>query len=320
MDLDSFDLQILSCLDIDARQSYLDIGKKINRSKQFVSYRVQKLIEDKIIVRFITDINLRKMGYTIFNIFLQLQKLSDKDEEKIFSFLNNSKHVGFCFKTLGNWDLFLSVKSESVQDFYSFLGDFHNFFSKYIKKESVNLEMDSFSTNLRFLNNNPHKCADLALISSTYPERRKLGVGEEAIINCLREDPLISYSDLSIKVKKSNDTLKKSIKKLSDEKIINHARAIISTEILGFERYLFLIELSYIANKQKEIILSYLRKQRNIDYIIECIGSWNIICNVYSKNTRELVEIINSFKNEFSSISSIEFLRIIQFEKEVFKL
>ena len=71
--IDKWDLKILSLLTHDARSSSSKIGRRIGRSKQFVSYRIEKLKEFKIIHGYCTDINFRALGYTLFDIFFRLK-------------------------------------------------------------------------------------------------------------------------------------------------------------------------------------------------------------------------------------------------------
>ena len=55
--LDVKDLRILAELEINARQSNNQIGKKVKLSKEVVKYRIDRLIETGVIVRFHTVIN-----------------------------------------------------------------------------------------------------------------------------------------------------------------------------------------------------------------------------------------------------------------------
>jgi DNA-binding Lrp family transcriptional regulator len=320
MEIDTYDLRILNQLDINARQSYSEIGKRINRSKQFVGHRIKKLEDKGIIKGYVTDIALREMGYMVFSIFLQLQKLDESNEKKIVEYLKKSDHVGFCLRALGNWDFFISAKAFEINDFYKFLADLHRCCAGLIKRESINLEIGGASTNLRFIGKDK---GSSEYISTNYPstERREIDDIEKQVILKLRGNAMISYLELAKHIGKSYETLIRIIKKLRDKKMIKRNRAIIDTEKLGYERYLFLIELHFLNNAKMQEILNYAKGHQNIDYIIECIGSWNLICNVYSKNIYELTQIIGEFKKKFGdSINSIEFLRIISNEKESFNL
>jgi len=52
--LDLKDRKILYQLDIDSRQSFRSIGRKVGLSKDIVATRVKKLQEKGIIIRFMT--------------------------------------------------------------------------------------------------------------------------------------------------------------------------------------------------------------------------------------------------------------------------
>ena len=319
MDIDGFDLEILNQLDIDARQSYSQIGKHINRSKQFVGHRIKNLLEKRIIEGYNLDVDTRRMGYIIFSIFLQFKSVNQEKEKKIIDYLRKSKYVGFCLKTIGNWDLFISVRTEGVNDFYKFLGEFHKFCTNSIKKESINLEVKGISTNLKFLTKQK-KSSAYKSVNAIVMGKEEFSELEKKVFNKLREKPLMPYLELSSQCGKSYETIKKVINELKERKIIKRTRAIIDMEKLDYTRYLFLIELHFLSDKQMEEIVNYLTAHPNVNYTMECIGSWNLVCNVYSRDIYELVGIINELKNRFAEIQSIEFLRVIKNEKETFSL
>lgn len=315
--LDLSDLRILSQVEIDAKQSYSEIGKKIKRSKQFVKYRLERLENSGIIKKYIADTAVREAGYTLFNILLQFQKTSREKEARIMNYLKKSKDIGYVLCTLGNWDIFLSVKAREITDFYNFLRELHKVCSDSIKKEVVNLETRGTNTNLKFIAND--KEPKYISINTTSSKKDDLNEFERKIFEKIRENPLASCLDISLELKKSYNTISKKISELKKRGVLKRVRAIVDTEKLGYERYLFLMELRFLSKEGTENLLRYLTNHKNIDYVIECIGSWSMICNVYSKNNQELLETINQIKENFGkNISSIEFLRVIENEKETF--
>ena len=61
--LDLKDRKILYELDIDSRQSFSKLSKKVGLHKDVVAYRVKKLQEREIIKNFYTELNGYKLGY-----------------------------------------------------------------------------------------------------------------------------------------------------------------------------------------------------------------------------------------------------------------
>lgn len=320
MEIDSFDLKILNELDCDARQSYSEVGKKIRRSKQFVANRIKLLEQKKIIEEYVLDSNLRATGYSLFSVFVQFQKIDKLKEMRILNYLNKSKYVGYSLKTIGNWDLFISIKAKNVTDFYNFLGGFHRQFKGLIKKESINLEVRGIDTNLKFLNES-RRGTSYCFVNNPADQVLEFNDIERQIIWHLRTSPLLSYLELSEKIGKTYSTVKKIVQNLKEKNIIKRTKAKINAEKLGYNRYLFLIDLHYLGNEKTANLLNYLKQHKDISYIIECVGSWNLICNVYSKTFEDLVSIRDDLSEKFSDlISSVEILNVIKNERELFEL
>jgi len=63
------DRKILYELDLNSRQSFQKIGKKVRLSKESVFYRIKKLEEEGIIQRYSTMVDVGKLGYTNFRFF-----------------------------------------------------------------------------------------------------------------------------------------------------------------------------------------------------------------------------------------------------------
>ena len=86
--IDAKDIKILAELDKNARQSNIQIGKKVKLGKDVVKYRINKMIEQRTILRFHTVINYFKLGIIKFKLYLRLtnasnQKLYKEDEGEL---------------------------------------------------------------------------------------------------------------------------------------------------------------------------------------------------------------------------------------------
>ena len=71
--LDLKDRKILYNLDLDSRQSFRAIGKKVGLSKDVVAYRVKRLQENGIITKFRAGINCFKLGVTPIKFYFTYQ-------------------------------------------------------------------------------------------------------------------------------------------------------------------------------------------------------------------------------------------------------
>ena len=90
---DTKDTKILAELDRNARQSNNQIGKKVGLSKEVVKYRVDKMIENKIIIRFHTVINYFKLGIVKFKLYLRFVNANKEKLEEIGNYLQQRQQM-----------------------------------------------------------------------------------------------------------------------------------------------------------------------------------------------------------------------------------
>ena len=67
--LDLKDRKILYVLDLDSRQSFRSIGRKVGLSKDIVTNRVKKLQEKGIIKRFFTYYDILQLGLNFLRFY-----------------------------------------------------------------------------------------------------------------------------------------------------------------------------------------------------------------------------------------------------------
>ena len=74
--IDLKDRKILYELDLDARQSLTQIGKKVGLKKDVISYRIKRMQDEGVIKNFWTAINTFKLGYQVYRIYINFQYVS----------------------------------------------------------------------------------------------------------------------------------------------------------------------------------------------------------------------------------------------------
>ena len=118
--LDLKDKKIINELFIDSRQSFRSIGRKVGLSKDIVLSRVNKLIELGIIERFYTEINLFKLGYLSFRLYITFQNTTPEIKEEIIDSFTDCKYSILVASIKGEYDLVTFVLFKSLDYFFSF--------------------------------------------------------------------------------------------------------------------------------------------------------------------------------------------------------
>jgi Lrp/AsnC family transcriptional regulator for asnA, asnC and gidA len=116
--LDEIDKSIIQELQIDARQSYLSLGKKIGASEGTIRNRV-KLALKRDVIKLRAEINPAKIGFD-FSCVIGLEIAIDKLHEAE-SVLSEIPNVYFLAASTGAFDLIAILIFSSTAEFDSFM-------------------------------------------------------------------------------------------------------------------------------------------------------------------------------------------------------
>jgi len=114
--LDETDLKILKILSENARTKLIDIAIKTGISSEFALYRIKKLRTEKIILGNRIQFNTSMLGYFHTLIFINFRNLSEKNKEKIKSFVKNSKNINSLIFNLQKPNCMISFLYKSVKE------------------------------------------------------------------------------------------------------------------------------------------------------------------------------------------------------------
>lgn len=96
--LDQQDKKLLHALSEDASQTYVELVTKTKLTPDTVHYRLPKLIDKGIIIKFFPELNLPKLGYTEYFCTLQLRNISETTITTIKQTLRTHQNITFAFK------------------------------------------------------------------------------------------------------------------------------------------------------------------------------------------------------------------------------
>ena len=117
--LDLKDRKILYHLDLDSRQSFAQLGRKVGLHKDVVAYRVKKLLERGVIRNFCAYINDSKLGYHHIRLYITFQFITPEIKSEIINYFVNNDYLEFVHTTEGHYDLVLIVSTKNICKIFS---------------------------------------------------------------------------------------------------------------------------------------------------------------------------------------------------------
>ncbi len=290
------DKKILYELDLDARQSFQEIGKKVGLSKEVVNYRIKKMEESGIIKGYYTLINMSKLG-NICNRFVFKFRNTDKNKETeiINYFVKNPKYWwvdscdGFRDMGVGSWEKDLSDcykrREELLNKYKTFLEDFEqSFYTQfYIYKRTYLSTLKTKETKpILYISNRIYKIDNI----------------DEKILLTIAGNARMSTIDIANKINVTPIVVKYRLKKLKSEHIIEGFRPIIDLSKIGY--YWYKIEFNLKDYTKKKEMLDFFSIHPNIIYAYETTAQSDLEVELETSSYEEFRKILDEIKSKFS--------------------
>lgn len=310
MELDKKDREILYQLDLNSRQPDSEIAKKVRLNKNTVWYRINRLVENKVIIKFVTLINPVKFGKSIFKLYVRLQDVTDDTWNEIKDYLISHKQVFWLTRNEGNWDIITAVWAKTPFDFYEFYSDFSTKFNKFILEKQVTnqIEVPFFSRSYLTEKEGEIKCMWGGEVSE-----EKIDDINIKILENLSTNSRIPSTELANKLKTTARVVSYRIKELIKRKIILAFSIEVNQAAIDYDYYKVILYLKNLTKQKEHSFIEYCKEQGNVLYYIKTLGPWELELELEVKNHKELNKIMNSIRKEFGDIiKSYEPLLIVE--------
>ena len=297
--VDEKDRQILSELDKNARQADSEIAKKVRLSKQVVNLRIKNLVNRGIITDFYTIVNTGNLGLNTYYIFLQLENINREEEKKLIHRISSLDYVGWLVSGIGKWDIILNVNVNSVFTLEKYLNHIISLCGKSLHEYMFTTLISAEHLGYRFLPKSP-------FIDSAYQGEKqgifKIDLTDEKILRVLANNSRLAITEISEKTKLPLHVVNYHIKNLIKKGIIETFRPKINVNLLGYEWHLLLIQFQNINEERKKEFIDYCRSNKNVYYITNTIGNYNLMLDIHVKNVNEFKDVLAEFKDKFSDV------------------
>src|SRR3989344_3135248 len=132
--LDLKDRKMLYELDTNSRQSFHEIAKKVGLSKDSIIYRINKLQEEGIIKQFHTIIDVGKLGFISFRLYLKLRNTTPEKQSEIIEFLKQQKIITWLVSIEGEYDLGVWILTKTIKEINQLWKELLRKYTNYIAK------------------------------------------------------------------------------------------------------------------------------------------------------------------------------------------
>ncbi|MBI2045748.1 Lrp/AsnC family transcriptional regulator [Candidatus Pacearchaeota archaeon] len=291
------DRRILFELEQDSRQSLQQIAKKVSLKKETVFHRIKNLEKKGIIKKYITEIDVYKLGYQFYPLLIKYQNTTPKIEEEIYIFLRKHKNMAWLTKCEGGWDINLTLIANNNLEVNKFLEEFLLRYSKYISDKHlfITTEIHYFKRNFE-LNRNTHG----TISTGGYGE---INVDELdfKLLKILANDARKQLIDIGRELKTSAKNIAYRIKKLEKQKVIQGSRILVDFSRIGYKFHKVWFSLQDIDSTNFKKLIYYFQNHPKIIWATKTIGFYDLSIEMEVRDIEEFRTILDEIKLKFST-------------------
>jgi len=298
VDIDLKDRKILYELDLDARQSLTQIGKKVGLKKDIVSYRIHRMQDEGIIKNFWTAINTFKLGYQVYRIYINFQYVSLQIKERIISHFVTHRNVWAVISLKAEVDFDVVVWVKDIYEFYTFWDKTLDEFEDYFAKVTISLYVEAFNYKKSFLLPGHPDKEDRLLYRTTYGGKPvEIDKVDYGLLNELAVNARVPLIDLAEKLGISSQAVNYRVNNLMKHGVINAFRVNVDLAKLGLQHYK--LEIYLKDHKQRRAIWQYLREKPYCDTLNVAIGWSDLEFEIIVENVQQLGDIMEEIDATF---------------------
>ncbi|UCF49540.1 MAG: Lrp/AsnC family transcriptional regulator [Thermoplasmatales archaeon] len=297
--LDLKDRKILYELDIDCRQSFRSIGRKVGLSKDVVASRVKKLEKEGYILYYFTSIDSSRLGYTSFRFYINFKNTTKEIEEEIIDYFVKNKYVWIVQSLKGKYDLVVCIWIKETIDFYKFwektLQKYHQYFEKQVF--SVYFQHYTFKINQNLFSDakfNPDKRRYEIIGGGKVVNTDEI---DKKILQNLANNARMPTIDIAKNLGLSATTVKNRMDRLTRIGVIQGFRYVGNFLKYGYKMYK--TDINLIDYSKKQPIIDYILKNPHLLVISKTAGYADLELDFVVKDEAELHSILDDLVNKF---------------------
>ena len=314
MRLDKTDKKILFELEKNSRITASSLAKKVKKSKEAVSYRINRLKENEILRSCTAIVDMSKLGYFTFRIYIKWQNITLAEKREFYKQIGKNNNVWTTTELHGKWDfaIFLGIKrDEYIEKFHKIWNDILQKYKAKIAESKIAIYAPIYNFNKRFFWDDKSQIIERISGEGKVIEYNNL---DEKIVTTFALDVRQSLSKVANECNTSIETVRRRIIELEKKKVIVGYKIDLDLGKLGYQGYRVDFSLNN-TNKNNELF-EYLKQHKYFYQINKSIGGADFETEIVVKDLVQLLEILEDLMVRFKDhIRSYEYMGYTNFPK-----
>ena len=312
--LDKTDKKILFELEKNSRIAASSLAKKVKKSKEAVSYRINRLKENEILRSCTAIVDMSKLGYFTFRIYIKWQNITLAEKKEFYKQIGENNNVWTTTELHGKWDfaIFLGIKrDEYIEKFHKIWNNILKKYKAQIAESKIAIYAPIYNFNKRFFWDDKSQIIERISGEGKIIEYDNL---DEEIVTTFALDVRQSLSKVASKCNTSIETVRRRIIELEKKKVIVGYKIDLDLGKLGYQGYR--VDFSLNNTDKNNELFEYLKQNKYFYQINKSIGGADFETEIVVKDLVQLLEILEDVMIRFKDyVRSYEYIGYTNFPK-----
>ena len=285
--------KILQALARDGRISGADLARQLRLSRDAVSYRINKLAEEGVLLAVVPIIDLQKFNQTVFHAFFLLDEKAHSRHTSFTDCLISHKNTVSVMQYTDTWDLEWVFVAPDLLSCDSLLQQVTNQYADVLLEKEVLAEVRKYIH--RQLPGQEHAQKTAKAPGSVLLDKKDLALLQE-----LGHEARQSSYALAKKLRVSPDTVLYRTRKLMDRGIIKGFTGVYSLAKLGYAWYTYAIRFDRFTSSDEARFAECVQQNPNILCAAKVFGKWDVLLTLVAENPQQYHALVKKIKNAFA--------------------
>ncbi len=296
--LDKIDYRLLWHLDNNARLPVAELARHIGVSRQTCDYRLEKLLQEKVLLGFIASVDIHRIGYLSYRVYYRFRSIGAEKRNEIFEHLILHPNTLWVVTTAGEWDMEVVFVARNFVHFNNLLKEFHVKFGHAFARSNISMSPVSYHFKRDYLIG-----AQRAQFSPTFygfePRVESWDETDFLILDGLSKNCRCTNDELAEKIGVAPQTLRIRLQKLEAEHVIPSYRILIDLPKISRSYFKLMLAFESISEKDEKRIYNLCAERNFVIYLTEVLGDWQMELEVETSGREEVQTLLDDVRSAF---------------------
>lgn len=293
--LDALDRKILFELDRNSRMTYSDIGKRVRAKKETVKYRMQQMIERKVIEGFYAVIDYSKLGFLVFRVYLTLEDISPEKREALLQYFLKNPNIWILYRTTGAYHFTFSIWVRDPWEYEKFWYDLIERYGSYIADYHVALVSRYTEFSRNYLVEGKDDKEQYTVLQRQ--KKEELDEIDLKLLQLLSRNARASLVEMAREIGTSTVTCRAHLKKLLEKKVIIGFRTMLNYDAIGYHYYK--VDMWFKEMKNYSQIMQKVLGHPNVIYTERTLATSHFEFDLEVPGFEDFIRIMDGFEQAF---------------------